>query len=70
MVMSRKLVLRADLKAKKNIPFTNKHLLELEKRGIFPKRTYLGPQTPAWDEAEVDAYIEERFADRDAPKAA
>jgi predicted DNA-binding transcriptional regulator AlpA len=69
-VMSKKLILRADLKAKKNIHWSNKHLLELERRGLFPKRIYLGPQTPAWAEDEIDALVEAKFAERDAHKAA
>jgi predicted DNA-binding transcriptional regulator AlpA len=50
-----KFLLRPDLKAR-GIKFSNKHLLHLEAQGRFPKRVYLGEQTPAWAEPEVDDY--------------
>jgi prophage regulatory protein len=34
--------------------------------GTFPKPVRLGPNSVAWVEAEIDAYIEKRIADRDA----
>jgi predicted DNA-binding transcriptional regulator AlpA len=64
-----KFLLRDDLKAR-GIVFSNKHLIELEKMGRFPKRVRLGAQTVAWPETEIDSYQEKLLADRDAPKAA
>lgn len=49
------LLLLDDLRAR-GIKFTNKHLRELEKRGKFPRRRYLGPKTPAWDSEEIEAH--------------
>lgn len=42
------------------IPFTDRHILNLEKKGEFPKRRVLGPRCVAWDESEVNAWIEYR----------
>jgi predicted DNA-binding transcriptional regulator AlpA len=57
------LLTRPDLHTKKGIKFSNQWLWSLEKRGLFPKRKYLGPLTPVWDEAEIDAWLEARLAD-------
>lgn len=46
---------RIDLQ-KRGITFTNKHLLSLEKRGVFPRRVRLGPRSVAWVTAEVEDY--------------
>ena len=50
--------------------FTNKHLLELEAKGKFPRRVRLGVKTPAWPEPEVDEYERTLLAERSAEKAA
>lgn len=65
-----KFLLRPDLK-NRGIKFCNKHLLDLERQGKFPRRTYIGEKTPAWTEPEVDAWQAARLAERDdAPQAA
>lgn len=51
-----KLLTREDLKAR-GIPFTNKHLIELERTDRFPRRVRLGANTVAWIADEVDAFI-------------
>lgn len=38
----------------------------LERRGEFPRRIRLGVRRIAWVADEVDAWIEQRIADRDA----
>ena len=42
------------------IPFTDRHILNLEKQGKFPKRRVLGPRSVAWVEAEVNEWIASR----------
>ena len=37
-----------------------------EKAGRFPRRVKLGPNSVGWVEAEIDAYLEELVAVRDA----
>jgi hypothetical protein len=59
-----KFLLRSDLRAR-GIRWCNKHQLHLEKQGKFPRRVYLGERTPAWPEAEVEAYSAARLAERD-----
>jgi prophage regulatory protein len=39
-------------------------------RDGFPKPIRLGENSVAWIEAEVDAWLQARAAERDAPKAA
>lgn len=65
-----KFLLRPDLKAR-GIKFSNKHLLHLEAKGLFPKRVYLGELTPAWPEPEIDEHQRKLLEARDtAPKSA
>lgn len=39
-------------------------------RGEFPRQVKLGPLSAAWVEAEVDAWVAEMIATRDANQAA
>ena len=64
-----KLLLRLDLKAD-GVPWTNKHLLDLERKGKFPRRVYLGERTPAWRADEYAAWKAARIAERDSKQAA
>lgn len=41
------------------------HIDRLEKAGLFPQRIRLGQNRVAWDEREIDAWIEKRIAERD-----
>lgn len=60
-----------DLKTKKGIPWSRPHVDRLEKAGKFPKRVQLGENTVAWDEAEIDAMLAAKAAQRiSAPRAA
>ena len=36
------------------------HIHRLEKAGCFPKRFQLGPNSVAWDEEEIDGWLEEK----------
>lgn len=42
------------------VPYSDRHILDLEKKGLFPKRWVLGPRCVAWVEAEVEAWIASR----------
>jgi prophage regulatory protein len=41
------------------------HIARLEKAGLFPNRVRLGQNRVAWVEDEIDAWINERIAERD-----
>jgi len=56
------------LKAK-GIPFCRPHLWRLVKAGQFPKPVKIGAARNAWPEAEIDQYIAEKIAERDAAAA-
>lgn len=58
-----------DLKAV-GIPFSRVHVDRLQKAGQFPKKIKLGPNTAAYLESEIAAWIEARCAERDGVKAA
>jgi prophage regulatory protein len=51
------------------VPYTRKHVIDLEKKGTFPQRVYLSENTVAWVAEEVDSWVEERIRAR-APRAA
>jgi prophage regulatory protein len=55
-----------DRLATKSIPYSKPHLWRLEKAGKFPRRVPLGAGRFAYVEAEIDAYIEQKIAERDA----
>lgn len=42
------------------VPLSRRTILEMEKRGEFPKRFTISARRVAWDLAEVEAWIEER----------
>lgn len=44
----------------KRVSYTARHLLNLEKKGQFPKRRQLGPRRVGWVEAEIDAWLASR----------
>ena len=61
-----------DLKEKKGVPHCRVHLGRLENAGEFPRRVRLGTGTNGavgWIEDEIDAWIAERAAARDADLA-
>jgi prophage regulatory protein len=49
----------------KGIPFSRPHLHRLIAAGKFPRPIKIGEGTNAWVEAEIDAYLESRIAERD-----
>jgi prophage regulatory protein len=56
--------------ADKCIYYSKPHLWRLERAGKFPKRVPTGPGRYAYIEAEVDAYIAQKIAERDAVEVA
>jgi predicted DNA-binding transcriptional regulator AlpA len=59
----RRLIRRAELK--RRVPFSLVHIWRLEQlpseEDPFPKRIVIGPNSVAWDEAAVDAWLERRI---------
>ncbi len=47
------------------IPLSDRAILNMEKRGDFPRRIALTSRSVAWDLAEVEAWIEARKASGD-----
>src|SRR3954469_20289146 len=62
--MTRKLVSKKELKSLFGIPYCFAHIARLEAAGQFPKRVRLGACRVAWVADEVEAWIEERVANR------
>jgi prophage regulatory protein len=52
--------------AAKCIAYSKPHLWRLERAGKFPKRVPIGASRYGYVEAEIDAYIEKKIAERDA----
>jgi len=69
-MQTNRLLTLKQLKENKGVPYSREHLYRLEKSGKFPKRIRVGPNRIAWDESEVDAWLEERRQARDGTEAA
>lgn len=54
-VINRKQLLR-------KVPLSERTILDMEKRGEFPKRFSISPRLVVWDNAEVDEWIARRQA--------
>jgi prophage regulatory protein len=63
--LSDTLISRQQLKTK-GITYSRAHLWRLERDCKFPRRVMLGAGKLAYVEAEVDAYIAAKIAERDA----
>ena len=50
---------------RKGVPFTNQHLLRLEKEGRFPRRVAFGSRRVGWIYREIEAWLEERASHRE-----
>ena len=55
-----------ELKSRKGIPYSRVHIGRLEAQGNFPSRVRLGPGRVGWVETEIDSWLVERVARRDA----
>ena len=64
--MTQKLVSKKELKSVFGVPYSFAHIARLEAAGEFPKRVRLGACRVAWVADEVQAWIDERVAIRDA----
>jgi prophage regulatory protein len=60
----RKLVSFPDLKERFGIPFTRRHLLNLESARKFPARVPIGEHRVAWVESEVQEWIDQKMEAR------
>ena len=49
---------------KRLVPYSDMHILRLEKAGRFPKRTRLNNGRVAWSFNEVQAWIADRLGER------
>jgi len=63
---SKQIVSKKELKTILGIPYCPQHIARLEAAGRFPKRITLGQNRVAWLLSEVEAWIDERIAKRDA----
>jgi prophage regulatory protein len=63
--MRQQLVTKKELKSVFGVPYTFQHIARLEAAGQFPKRVRLGACRVAWVAEEVQAWIDERVANRD-----
>lgn len=55
-----------DLSADKGITYSKAHLWRLEREGRFPKRVPLGGARHGWLDSEIDEWLAECVAHRDA----
>ena len=53
----------------RGIKYSRQHRHRLIKRGLFPRPVKMGGGTNAWLENEIDQYLQDRIADRDAKAA-
>ena len=63
--MSRKLISYHELKPK-GIPLSKPQLWRLERAGKFPKRVPISASRYGYVEQEIDEFVEQRIAARDA----
>ena len=65
-----KMLSLSDLRAKKGIPFSRQHIHRLIRQCKFPPPVKVGENTNAWIEREIDEYLANCVAQRDATTAA
>lgn len=49
------------------IPLSERTILDMEKKGKFPRRFAITPRLVGWDLADVEAWIEQRKAAAEQP---
>jgi prophage regulatory protein len=52
---------------KERVLYSYAHIDRLEAAGLFPKRIRLGQNRVGWLEQEIDAWIEAKLGERNAP---
>jgi prophage regulatory protein len=62
----KQIVSKKELKTVCGIPYSPQHIARLEAAGKFPKRIQLGQNRVAWLLKEVEEWLDERIAKRDA----
>ena len=62
----KKVVSKKELRTVCGIPYSPQHIARLEAAGQFPKRIRLGQNRVVWLVAEVEEWLNERIATRDA----
>ena len=62
----KKLVSKKELRSLCGIPYSPQHIARLEAAGQFPKRIRLGQNRVAWLLSEVEGWLDERIAKREA----
>jgi prophage regulatory protein len=65
-----KMLSLSDLRAKKGVPFSRQHIHRLIRQRKFPVPVKVGANTNGWVESEIDEYIANCVAKRDAATAA
>jgi prophage regulatory protein len=53
---------------KRGIKFTRQHLHRTVRNEKFPAPVKVGENTNAWVESEIDKYVKDRIAERDAQR--
>jgi len=66
--MTKRLITYDDL-ATKGICYSKPHIWRLEKQGKFPKRVPIGASRYAYVESEIDEFVDQMIAARDAKLA-
>jgi prophage regulatory protein len=64
----KQVVSKKELRTVCGIPYSPQHIARLEAAGRFPKRIQLGQNRVAWLLKEVEEWLDERIAKRDAPR--
>lgn len=62
----KQVVSKKELRTVCGIPYSPQHIARLEAAGKFPKRIRLGQNRVAWLLKEVEEWLDERIAKRDA----
>jgi prophage regulatory protein len=62
----KQVVSKKELRTVCGVPYCPQHIARLEAAGQFPKRIWLGQNRVAWLLREVEEWLDERIAKRDA----
>jgi len=64
----KQVVSKKELRTVCGIPYSPQHIARLEAAGKFPKRIQLGQNRVAWLLKEVEEWLDERIAKREASR--
>ena len=62
----KRVVSKKELRTVCGIPYSPQHIARLESVGKFPKRIQLGQNRVAWLQSEIEEWLDERIAKREA----